>query len=55
MGLGDEQVNSLVVFVGNSTFKTLMPESVTYGGGCIRFINAQTEELLSDSEAQTVI
>ncbi len=55
MGLGDEQVHSLVVFVGNSTFKALTSESVTYGGGYIRFIKAQTEERLSDSDAQMVI
>lgn len=50
MGPGVEQEHSLVVCVGNSTFKTLMPENVTYAGGCIRFIEAQMEELLSDSE-----
>lgn len=55
MGLGDEQLHSLVVFVGSSTFKTLMQEKVTYSGGYIRFIKAQTEELLLDSEARTVI
>jgi len=33
LGLGDEQVISLVVFVGDSTFKTPMPDNVAYGGG----------------------
>ncbi|MBW0147233.1 nuclease-related domain-containing protein [Marinobacter arenosus] len=55
LGLGDEQVHSLVVFVGDSTFKTPMPENVTSGGGYIRFIKAQMETRLSDDEVQTVI
>ncbi|MBD3642463.1 MAG: NERD domain-containing protein [Marinobacter sp.] len=55
LGLGDEQVHSLVVFVGDATFKTPMPENVTYGGGYIRFIKAQTEEMLSDIEVRKVI
>lgn len=55
LGLGDEQVHSLVVFVGDSTFKTPMPESVISGGVYIRFIKAQMETRLSDVEVQTVI
>lgn len=55
LGLGNEQVISLVVFVGDSTFKTSMPENVTHGGGYVRFIKAQTEQRLSDIEVQKVI
>lgn len=55
LGLGDEQVHSLVVFVGDSTFKTPMPANVTYGGGYIRFIKALTEERLANAEVQKVI
>ena len=55
LGLGDEQVVSLMVFVGDSTFKTPMPDNVTYGGGYIRFIKAQTEQRLSNAEVQKVI
>jgi len=55
LGLSGEQVHSLVVFVGDSTFKTPMPENVTYGGEYIRFIKAQKEELLADAEVQNVI
>src|SRR5690554_7908717 len=53
--LSDEQVFSVVVFVGDSTFKTPMPENVTHGGGYVRFIKAQTEPRLSDAEVQKVI
>ncbi|MBY6033307.1 NERD domain-containing protein [Marinobacter daepoensis] len=55
LGLSDEQVFSVVVFVGDSTFKTPMPENVTHGGGYVRFIRAQTEQRLSDAEVQKVI
>jgi hypothetical protein len=55
LGLDDEQVFSLVVFVGDSTFKTEMPENVTHGGGYIRFIKSHTEHLLSDAEVQGVV
>lgn len=46
---------SLVVFVGDSTFKTEMPENVTQGGRYIRFIKLQTERRLSDAEVQDVV
>lgn len=55
LDLSDEQVLSVVVFVGDSTFKTAMPENVTNGGGYIRYIKAQTEQRLSDVEVQKVI
>lgn len=55
LDLSDEQVHSLVVFVGDSTFKTPMPENVTYGGGYIRSIKAQVEERLSDPEVLKVV
>lgn len=41
--------------MGDSTFKTPMPENVTYGGGYIRSIKAQVEERLSDPEVLKVV
>jgi len=55
LGLGDEQVISLVVFVGDSTFKTPMPDNVTYGGGYIRFIKSRKDEVLSETEVQDIV
>lgn len=46
---------SLIVFTGDSTFKTEMPKNVTQGGGYIRFIKSQTEHRLSDAEVQHVV
>jgi len=46
LGLNDQQVHSVVVFVGESTFKTEMPENVTYGFGYIRFIKSKNKLVL---------
>jgi hypothetical protein len=55
LGLEPDKLFSVVVFVGDSTFKTQMPENVTYGGGYIRHIKAKTQILLTESEVQQVI
>lgn len=55
LDLSDEQVFSVVVFVGDSTFKTPLPENVTHGGGYVRYIKARIEQRLSDVEVQKVI
>jgi len=49
LSLESEKVFSVVVFVGDSTFKTTMPENVTHGGGYIRYIKSKTQILLMDS------
>lgn len=54
LGLSEEQVFSLVVFVGNSTFKTEMPKNVTYGGGYLRFIKSKVQPLLTDAEVKEI-
>lgn len=46
---------SLIVFVGDSTFKTQMPENVTKGGGYIQFIKSKTELLLSEAQVSSVL
>ena len=50
-----EQIFSVIVFVGDSTFKTEMPENVTYGRGYIRFIKSKTRPVLTDSEVKDII
>ena len=57
---GTTQIDHIIVsrhgiFVGDSTFKTPMPEIVTHGGGYVRYIKAQTELRLADVEARKVI
>lgn len=55
LGLKDNQIHSLVVFVGNSTFKTEMPENVTYGGGYARYIKSKKQPVLSPAEVTEII
>lgn len=47
LALSDHQVHSVVVFVGNSAFKTSMPENVTQGLGYVRFIKSKTDRVLT--------
>lgn len=50
LGLTDQQIHSVIVFIGDSTFKTDMPENVTYGGGYLRYIKSKTQTVLTESE-----
>ncbi|RBW48599.1 nuclease-related domain-containing protein [Marinobacter sp. F3R11] len=54
LGLGDHQIYSLVVFVGDSTFKTPMPENVTQGLGYVRYIKSKTDPVLNQEEVEEV-
>lgn len=55
LGLNDQQVHSVVVFVGESTFKTEMPENVTYGFGYIRFIKSKNKLVLNKSKIDEIV
>ena len=50
LGLGDQQVHSVVVFVGGSTFKTPLPENVTQGLGYVRYIKSKKDFVLSPEQ-----
>lgn len=54
LGLGDHQIHSVVVFVGDSTFKTSMPENVTQGLGYVRYIKSKTDPLLSPEQVAEI-
>jgi len=54
LNLQDEKLFSVVVFVGDSTFKTPMPENVTYGRGYIRFIKSKTAVLLTEDDVDVI-
>lgn len=54
LGLNDQQIYSVIVFIGDSTFKTDMPENVTYGGGYIRFIKSKKQPVLTDAEVNEI-
>ena len=49
-GLESDRVHSVVVFVGDSTFKTPMPSNIVHGGGLVRFIKSYKEPILSEED-----
>lgn len=54
LSLREEQIHSLIVFVGNSQFKTSMPANVTQGGGYIRYIKSKTIPVLEKQEVRDI-
>ncbi|MEA1973646.1 MAG: topoisomerase DNA-binding C4 zinc finger domain-containing protein, partial [Candidatus Cloacimonadota bacterium] len=55
LNVNADNIFSVVVFVGDSTFKTEMPENVTHAGELFSFINSKTEVLLSNEEVENII
>jgi len=55
LGLPETKVKSLIVFVGGSTFKTTMPENVTKGFGCIRYLKGDNQRILTEVEIEKII
>lgn len=53
--LDKDKIFSIVTFVGDSTFKTKMPDNITYSGGFISFINSKTKKLFSEKEVEKII
>ena len=55
LGITDDKMRPIVVFIGDSSFKTKMPENVTGPRGYIRYIRSQTRRMLTDDEVKDVI
>ena len=55
LGVSDDKMRSVIVFTGDSTFKTEMPENVTRPGGDIRYIRSKTNPVLTDGEVAQLI
>lgn len=50
-----EQIYSVVVFIGDSTFKTKMPVNVTYARGCVEYIKTKQVVHFTKEQVSTVI
>jgi ribosomal protein L37AE/L43A len=50
LGLEENQIHSVIVFIGESEFKTPMPDNVTYGMGYVRYITTKTQPVLSPKQ-----
>jgi hypothetical protein len=46
---------SVIIFIGDSTFKTKMPNNVTFARGGINHIKSKTDLVLSDAEVTNII
>lgn len=55
LDIPEDKLFSVVVFVGDSTFKTEMPDNVTYAGGYVGFIKSKKDVLLSNAEVTDAI
>jgi restriction system protein len=55
LGIPDDKMRSIVVFTGDSTFKTEVPENVTTPRGYIRYIRSQNKSVLTEGEVKQVI
>lgn len=55
LGIEPGKIFSVVVFVGDSTFKTKMPPNVTYAGGFVRYIKSKTKRIISPSEVRQIV
>ncbi len=55
LNLNDGQIFSLVVFIGESTFKTEMPANVTYGGGYVRYIKTKRYPIFTREQVSSIL
>ncbi|KAB0675060.1 nuclease [Aeromonas caviae] len=54
LGLADHQLHSIVYFIGDCTFKTLMPENVMRRG-LVSYIKSKTTPVLSTADVDRII
>ncbi|HIF9317336.1 nuclease-related domain-containing protein [Photobacterium damselae] len=50
LGCSSDYLHSVIVFIGDSTFKTEMPPNVTYARGSIRYIQQFNNVVFSDKD-----
>lgn len=55
LGLTDEVMHSLIIFIGNSKFKTAMPDNVTQGLGYLKYIKSKKEIILPSSRVNELV
>lgn len=55
LNIDSESIFSVIVFIGDSTFKTDMPNNVIYAGGCIKYIKSKCTKLLTQEQVYEVV
>lgn len=52
--IAPEKLHSVVVFLGRATFKTPMPENVTYPLGYLKYIRSKCDVVFSEDEVERI-
>jgi len=55
LGISGDFLRSVIVFVGNSTFKTQMPDNVTHSGGYVRYIKSKKTPVLTELQVRKIV
>jgi predicted RNA-binding Zn-ribbon protein involved in translation (DUF1610 family) len=55
LNLTNKQLHSVIVFIGDSEFKTPMPDNVTYGMGYIRYIQSKSDMVIEPKQVADII
>ncbi|MFT5396752.1 MAG: restriction system protein [Gammaproteobacteria bacterium] len=55
LDVDSDSIFSVIVFIGDSTFKTDMPENVTYAWGCVKYIKSRKLIKFKDQEISNII
>ncbi|GGI80069.1 DNA-binding protein [Shewanella hanedai] len=55
LGIDSSNLHSVIVFIGDSTFKTDMPENVTNARGCLNYIKQFVQPVFSETEYTQII
>ena len=55
LNVPSDSIHSVIVFIGDSTFKTKMPENVTYARGCIKYIKTNKVILFTSEQVAEIV
>ncbi|BAF72445.1 conserved hypothetical protein [Sulfurovum sp. NBC37-1] len=55
LNIEPEKIFSIIVFTGDSTFKTKMPENVKHGISYIDYVKSKTRKIISKKEVEEII
>ncbi|MDW1593719.1 MULTISPECIES: nuclease-related domain-containing protein [unclassified Vibrio] len=55
LGIDSSKLHSVIVFIGDNTFKTDMPDNVTYARGCLNYIQRFSQPVFSETEYNQII
>ncbi len=55
LSIPPEHIHSVIAFVGDARFKTVMPDNVTQGVNCIRYIKSFHETVFSEAQVSVMV